>query len=355
MPRDYYEILGVPRDASLSDIKKAYRSLSKELHPDKNKGDKDAEQKFKEVNEAYEVLSDEKKRKQYDTFGAAGVGQGGSGGFGGFDFSNLGDLGGFGDIFETFFGGQRSQGRGRRDGRGRDSEVRLTIDFAEAVKGVKKKIAVETFVSCEACDGKGTEKGSEMITCKDCGGTGQQTRIAQSFFGVIQQSFVCPTCSGAGRVPEKVCNKCNGEGRVRKKTTLALEIPAGIHDGQTLRLAGRGEAGKQGASSGDLYVLIAVRGDPRFEREGDDIRTVVTLSVLDAILGTQVSVPTVLGDVSLKIPDGTQPSQVFRLKGKGMPVLGSSKHGDHYVYVKVEIPEKLSRKEKEILEEWKRL
>ncbi|MDP7247252.1 MAG: molecular chaperone DnaJ [Candidatus Peribacteraceae bacterium] len=352
MPRDYYDILGVSRDASVGDIKKAYRKLSKELHPDKNKDDKEAEHKFQEVNEAYEVLSDDKKRKQYDTFGSAGVG--GAGGAGGFDFSGFQNMGGLGDIFEGFFGGNRGGGRTQRSERGRDREVRLTIEFDEAVKGTQKTIALETFISCNECEGKGTEKGSEMIMCSDCGGTGQQTKTAQSFFGVIQQNFVCSSCSGAGRVPDKKCSACSGEGRIQKKETVTLDIPPGMHDGQTLRLAGKGEAGRHGAQSGDLYLLIAIRPDPRFERDGDDIRTHSVLSVLDAILGTQVKVKTVHGDTELKIPAGTQPNQIFRVKGKGMPVLGSSRHGDHYVTIGVEIPSKLSKDEKRLMEEWKK-
>ncbi|MBU0767199.1 molecular chaperone DnaJ [Patescibacteria group bacterium] len=354
MPSDFYSILGISRDASKDDIKKAYRKLSKELHPDKNKGDKDSEHKFKEVNEAYEVLSDEKKRKQYDMFGSVGSGSGSGAGFGGFDFSNFQNAGGFGDIFESFFGGgAQGSRRGRREERGRDREVRLTIEFTEAVSGVQKKIAVENMVTCSVCDGKGTAKGSEMITCKDCGGSGQQTRTAQSFFGMIQQSVVCSSCAGAGKIPEKACETCRGEGRQRKKETITIDVPAGIHDGQTLRLEGKGEAGKQGAHSGDLYVIIAIRPDPRFHRERDDIHTSFILPVIDAILGAQIKVKTVQGDISLKIPPGTQPNQVFRLRGKGMPVLSSARHGDHYVALSVEIPKKLSRKEAKLMEEWR--
>ncbi|MCF7845004.1 MAG: molecular chaperone DnaJ [Kiritimatiellales bacterium] len=355
MPKDFYEVLGLSRDASKDDIKKAYRKMSKELHPDKNKGDKESEQKFKEVNEAYEVLGDDQKRKQYDTFGSAGGASGSGSGFGGFDFSNFQNAGGFGDMFESFFGGGRGGQRGRRDERGRDREVRLTIEFADAVSGAKKKIAVENLVSCSECDGKGTAKGSEMITCKDCGGSGQQTRTAQSFFGMIQQSVVCSSCGGAGKIPEKPCSSCRGEGRQRKKETITIDVPAGIHDGQTLRLEGKGEAGRQGATSGDLYVIIAIQADPRFHRERDDIHTSFVLPAIDAILGTQIKVKTVQGDVSLKIPSGTQPNQVFRLRGKGMPVLSSARHGDHYVQVSVEIPKKLSRKEEKLMEEWKKI
>jgi len=349
--------LGVPRDASKDDIKKAYRKLSKELHPDKHKGDKDKEHKFKEVNEAYEILGDESKRKQYDTFGAAGVGSGGTaGGFGGFDFSGFQNAGGgLGDIFESFFGGTRGTSRGRRTERGRDMEVRIEIEFAEAVSGAKKKIKIEKFVACDSCDAKGYEKGSQMIDCTDCAGTGQQIRTAQSFFGTIQQSVLCSTCSGAGKKPEKACGSCRGEGRKRESETMTIEIPAGIHDGQTLRLAGKGEVGKQGAVSGDLYVQVAIQHDPRFERNGDDIKTITILPVVDAILGTQIEVTTVHGKISLKIPAGTQPNQIFRIKGKGMPVLGSSRHGDHYVEVRVEVPSKLSGKERKLVEEWKKI
>jgi len=349
MARDYYDILGVDRGAPLADIKKAYRGLSKKLHPDKNKDDKDAEQSFKEVNEAYEVLSDEKKRNQYDQFGSVG---GGAGGPGGFDFSGF-QGGGLGDIFETFFGGGAGA-RAARSERGRDQEVHLTIDFTEVVSGVRKKIAIDSIIACEACEGRGAAHGSKLISCSECSGTGQVTRTAQSFFGIIQQSMVCPRCKGSGKVPEETCKKCGGEGRVSGKQQLTIDIPAGIHDGQTLRLTGKGAAGRQGATAGDLYLLVSIRPDSRFQRDGDDIRAQVNVSVLDAILGTEIKVPTVHGNISLKIPAGTQPHQVFRIKGKGMPVLSSSRHGDHYVTVEVEIPKKLSRKEKELLEEWKR-
>ena len=306
------------------------------------------------------MLSDDKKRQQYDAFGAAGVGGGGGGrgfgGFGGFDFSDLGSMGGgFGDIFESFFGGAGRGGRARADERGGDMEVRIKIDFSEAVSGAKKQISVDKFSICSGCEGKGHAKGSRLVDCADCGGSGQQTRTSQSFFGMVQQSFVCPVCSGAGRLPEKACGECSGDGRVRRKETMAVEIPAGIHSGQTLRISGRGEAGKHGARAGDLYIEIEIKPDPRFLRDGDDIRTAVTLGVLDAILGTNIQVPTVHGNVELKIPEGTQPRQVFRIKGKGMPVLSSSKTGDHYVDIRIEVPRKLSREERRVLEEWKRI
>jgi len=352
MPRDYYEVLGVSRDASADEIKKAYRKLSKELHPDKHKDEEDAEKRFKEVNEAYEALKDPEKKKRYDQFGAARV-EGASQGFSGFDFSGFGGGGGLNDIFESFFGGGAA--RGPRSERGRDREVRLRITFAEAVSGVRKTMMLEKFAACFECSGSGVAKGSKKVTCSECGGTGQVTRTAQSFFGMIQQSVLCGKCRGSGSVPEEVCKACSGEGRVQKREEVTVNIPSGIHDGQTLRLSGQGDEGRQDAPAGDLYVLIAVAGDPRFHREGDDIHAKVTISVLDAILGTEVSVPTAHGNIELKIPPGTQPQQVMRLRGKGMPVLGTSRHGNHYVTVRVEVPKKLGKKEKKLLEEWRKV
>jgi molecular chaperone DnaJ len=358
MARDFYEVLGVDRSASRDDIKRAYRNMSKKWHPDKHKGDKEAEQRFKEVNEAYEALSDEDKRKRYDQFGAAGVNGGGQG-FGGFDFSGFNGAGGFefnlGDIFENFFTGGAGGRRRPTDQRGEHRHIELTIDFSETVNGAEKTISFENLVQCETCGGNGAAKGSTLTTCKDCGGTGQQVKKAQSFFGVIQQAVLCATCRGSGKIPEKSCPTCDGEGRVQKKVTITIAIPAGIHDGQSLTVRGRGDAGRQGAAAGDLVVHIRVRADDRFERDGDDVRSAISIPVFDAALGTSMDIPTVDGSVSLKIPAGTQSGQVFRLKGKGMPVLNSSRRGDHYVIVTVEIPKKLSRKEKELIEKWKEI
>ncbi len=339
MAKDYYQILGLDRSASADDIKKAYRKLSKELHPDKNKSDKKAEERFKEVNEAYEALSDPKKKKMYDQFGTTGEG---GGGFGGFDFGNFsqGDFGGFADIFESFFGGAGG-GRGRSRKRGQDLQTEIVINFDEMVMGKKEKITLKRNRQCKECGGNGSEKGSSLINCSECGGTGQVTRTAQSFFGAIQQSYQCPNCAGRGQVPEKPCSKCSGTGQTEEQSTVTVDVPPGIHHGQTLRLREEGEAGEQG--NGDLYVVVRVQPDSRFERDGDDIRTVINLPI------------TVYGEVELKIPSGTQPSQVFRLKGKGLPVLGSSRHGDHYVTAVVEVPKKLSRKEKGLIEEWKKI
>lgn len=357
--KDFYSILGVSRDASPDDVKKAYRKLSKELHPDKHKGDKAVEQKFKEINEAYETLGDPQKKSMYDRFGTTGSGIPG-GGFGGFDFSGFSgtsgaEFGGFSDLFETFFRGRSGKAARTEEERGRDLEMRVRIAFGESVSGVQKILSLRRLQTCSVCTGQGAAPGSSLITCKECGGTGQLTRTAQSFFGVIRQSVLCGVCGGSGKVPEKICTTCDGEGRVMQQQEITVDIPAGIGDGQTVRLRGQGEAGRRSAATGDLYVRVDVTADPRFAREGDDIHSTRTLSVLQAILGDEIDVETVHGPVSLRVPSGTQPAHVFRLKGKGMPELKGRGTGDHYVTVAVEIPQKLSREERRILEEWKRL
>ncbi len=364
MAKDYYATLGLQKGASADDIKKAYRKMSKELHPDKHRGDKAVEEKFKAVNEAYEVLSDPQKKQMYDQFGEAGVngqaggfGQGGfgggQGGFGGFDFSNFGgNADTFSDLFEGFFGG-RSRAAEREQGH--DIETELIIDLSEVVTGARHEIKVRKLTRCDRCDGAGAEPGSKVITCPECGGTGQVTRTAQSFFGMVRQTVVCPKCRGGGKVPESACKKCDGEGRIQESAAIAVDVPPGIQDGQSLRLRGQGEAGRRGATAGDLYVHIHVRADSKFQRDGDDIRSSVEIPALDAILGITIDVETMHGSVSLKIPEGTQPGQVMRLKGKGLPVLNTSRFGDQYVTVKVKIPTKLSREERRLLEEWRRM
>lgn len=353
MAKDYYDILGVSRSSSADEIKKAYRKLSRDLHPDRHKGDKEKEQKFKEVNEAYEVLGDPKKKQSYDQFGSADGNPfgGGGAGFGGF---NAGDFNGqftgdLGDIFESFFGGGR-RGAGRQQ-KGADIRVGIVIDFMDAVTGAGRDISFETLIECETCKGKGTEHGSKLITCTHCGGTGQVTKTTQSFFGAIRQTTVCPDCNGSGKVPEKKCKDCGGTGRRQGRKTVTVNIPKGIHNGQQLRMRGDGQAGVQGEGTGDLYIDIDVRPDPRFLREGDDIHSSLLISISEATLGAKKSVETVHGPITLKIPAGTQPKEVLRVKGKGMPVLSSSKYGDHYVTIDVEIPTKLSRNAKKLLEE----
>jgi molecular chaperone DnaJ len=351
---DFYDILGVGKSASADEIKQAYRKLSKEWHPDKHKGDKAAEAKFKEINQAYEVLGDQQKRAQYDRFGSAGPGMGGGFGGGGFDFSGFqnGDMGDLGDLFSSFFGGARGGGG---PAKGADHEVGVTIDLAEAVTGAKRTIRVQRQAECETCRGDGAAPGSKTVTCDQCGGTGQVTRVAQSFFGQIQQRGVCPKCHGGGKVPEKACATCNGQGRVPKRDDITVEIPAGIADGQSLRVRGKGDQGLPGQPAGDLFVHISVRPDDRFRREGDDIHAAAAVSAIDATLGADIEVETVHGPVTVSVPAGTQPGTVMRVKGKGMPVLSTSRHGDHYLRIDVIIPKKLSREEKKLAEEWRKI
>lgn len=359
MAKDYYAVLGLQKGASPDEVKKAYRKLSKELHPDKHKGDKTAEQKFKEVNEAYEVLSDPRKKQMYDQFGEAGVNGGasgfggfGQGGFGGFDFSGFtgGNADTFADLFEGFFGG-RTRTAGRREGGDREAEVLL--ELKDVVTGLRRDFTIRRLNRCERCGGDGAEPGTKVITCPECGGTGQVTRTAQSFFGMVRQAVVCPRCRGAGKTPETACKTCDGEGRVASGVTIVVDIPPGIEDGQSVRMRGEGDAGQRGAPSGDLYVHVHVRPHPRFERNGADVRSSHEITAIDAILGTTADVETVHGTVSLKIPEGTQPDAILRIKGKGLPVLNSNRFGDHYITIKVKIPTRLSREERKLLEQWK--
>lgn len=352
MAKDLYSVLGLQKGASAEDIKKAYRKMSKEWHPDKHKGEKDAEAKFKEINEAYEVLGNEEKKSQYDRFGTTG-GPGGGQGFGGFDFSGFagGNAADLGDLFENFFGGG-GRARGNQN-KGVDKEIQLTIELKDVLAGIRYPLELKMFVSCDTCEGSGAEPNSQIVTCETCGGTGQVTRVAQSFFGAIQQRGVCQTCGGSGKVPKEPCTTCKGEGRLQQKKEITVEIPAGVHDGQTLRFRGYGDAGRRGESAGDLYVHVRVAEDDTYERDGDDVRSFVTIPVLTAILGGSIDVPTLHGTSVMQVPEGTQPDQMFRIKGKGLPQLGSSRHGDHFVTVKIDIPTKISRSERKILEEWK--
>ena len=352
---DYYQILGVSKNASPEEIKKAYRSLSKEWHPDKHKGDKAAEEKYKQINRAYEALSDPKKKQAYDQFGNEDGPQFGGGGFGQGPFGSAQGAsfgGGFSDIFETFFGGSR--GGRPRDERGRDAEVAIEIALEESFHGITKTIRLRKFVACETCKGSGDTEGSSKVTCKTCGGTGQVVRTVQSFFGTLQQSTLCDTCAGAGKVSEKPCKTCAGEGRVQGSEEISVEVPAGIDTGQRLRIRGKGEAGRHGAPAGDLYVEIAVKRDSRFERRGDDLLLEIAVPVTDAVLGGEVTMKTFEDPVTLKIPAGTQPNQILRVKGKGMPVLNTSRRGDLYVTVNVEVPARLSRSERKLWEELKK-
>ena len=328
--------------------------MSKEWHPDKHKGDKSAEAKFKEINEAYETLSDPEKKRMYDQFGRTS-GQSGPGpGTGGFDFSGfqggMGDMGDIGDLFENFFGGQRG---GRRRTQGQDRQVAVEIDLKDTLEKKPVHLRLTRVRGCDTCGGDGAAKGAKTVACKTCGGTGQVTRVAQSIFGQVQQRSVCGECHGSGTIPETPCPACKGEGRASKTETVSVDIPAGLDDGQQLRLQGQGDAGFRGQAAGDLYVTVRVRPDPRFEREGADLRSSVTVSALDAILGAEIEIDTVHGSSTVTLPAGTQPGQVLRLTGKGLPELNRSRTGDHYAEIVVEIPTKLSKQERKILEEWK--
>ena len=354
--RDYYEVLGVSKSASADEIKKAFRKAAVKHHPDKEGGD---ETKFKEINEAYEVLKDQQKRQRYDQFGHAGVGgdpSGGAGyaggnpfggGFGGqnvhFDFGD----GGLGDIFGQFFGGGAQRDAGPK--RGRDVETTVTLSFEQAVFGVDEELTLDMDDECEHCHGTTVEPGHSMKTCPTCKGAGQQTRVMNTIFGQIQQAVTCETCRGTGKVPEKICTVCKGKGTQRRKQKLTLKVPAGIDDGATIRLKERGEA-IGGGTRGDLYVHIRVRAHKKFTREGDIILSEEHVSMVDAALGTEIDVETVDGTVRMKVPAGTQSGTDFKLTAHGVPHLRGNSRGAHIVSVIVDTPTKLTKKQKELLE-----
>jgi molecular chaperone DnaJ len=348
--RDYYEALGVGKAASADEIKKAFRKKAIEFHPDRG-GD---EEKFKEVNEAYEVLKDQAKRQRYDQFGHAGVGGNGAGGgnpFGGqgqnvnFDFGDLG----LGDIFNSFFNG--GGGGGQRQTRGRDVETGLEITFEQAIFGTEVDLNLDLNDTCEHCKGTTVEPGHEMKTCEECKGAGQVNRVMRTVFGNIQQAMVCPTCKGAGKVPEKICTVCHGRGTQRKSQTVSLKIPAGIDDGSTIRLREHGEAVANGPK-GDLYVNVRVKPHKQFTREGDLILSQETVNMVDAALGTEIDVDTVDGPVRMKVPPGTQAGTDFKLSGHGVPHMRGSTRGAHIVTLHVQTPTKLSKKQQELLGEF---
>lgn len=354
--RDYYEILGLQKDASDDEIKKAFRKAAVKYHPDKEGGD---ETKFKEASEAYEVLKDSAKRQRYDQFGHAGVGGASGGGAGGNPFEGFGGFGGqnvhfdfgdggLGDIFGQFFGGgQRAQGPTR----GRDVEASIQLTFEEAVFGVEEKITLDMDDECSHCHGTTVEPGHDMKTCPTCKGAGQQTRIMNTMFGQIQQAVTCETCQGRGKVPEKVCTVCRGRGTERRKQTITLKVPAGIDDGATIRLKERGEA-IGGGAKGDLYVHVRVQAHKKFTREGDIILSEEHVSMIDAALGTEIDVDTVDGAVRMKVPAGTQSGTDFKLSSHGVPHMRSSARGPHIVSIIVDTPTKLTKKQKELLEQF---
>lgn len=352
--RDYYDVLGVNKTASDDEIKKAFRKLAIKYHPDKNPGDKAAEAKFKEVNEAYEVLKDEAKRRRYDQFGHAGVdGSAGSGNpFAGgqnvhFDFGG-GDFGDLGDIFGQFFGGSRSQAGSKS--RGRDVETAITLKFDEAIFGAEKDVNLTNTVSCDNCHGSGAEVGSRLKTCPRCQGSGQEVRVVNSLFGPIQQASTCSQCGGRGKIPETPCHICGGKGVVRKKQSVKIKIPAGVDEGSTIRISGRGEAVADG-SAGDLYVVVHVKPHKKFTREGDLILSEEDVSMVDAALGCDLEVDTIDGPLVMKIPAGTQSGTDFKLSGHGVPRNVRGSRGPHIVTIRVTTPTNLSHREKELLRE----
>ena len=349
--QDYYTTLGAAREASADDLKKAYRKLAMQFHPDRNPGDKKAEAKFKEINEAYDILKDEQKRAAYDRFGHAAFEQGGPAGpgAGGFDFSQGGA--GLGDIFDQMFGefmGGGARGRGPRQGN--DIRAAIEIDLAEAFTGTKAQLRVPTRVSCEACAGSGSEsKDRASETCTTCGGAGK-VRAQQGFF-LIERP--CPTCGGQGKVIRNPCRICRGSGTVQRERSLQVQVPPGVEDGTRIRLAGEGEAGGTGAPPGDLYVHVAIRPHPIFQRDGANVFCRVPLRMTQAALGTDIEVPSIDGTrARVKIPAGTQTGDQFRLRGKGFSVLRSSQRGDMYIQVKVETAQNLTRRQRELLEQF---
>ncbi len=354
--RDYYEILGVSKGVSDDELKKAYRRLAKQYHPDLHPGDKEAEAKFKEVNEAYEVLSDKDKRARYDQFGHAGVdpnfGAGGPGGpFGGFtgDFGDLGDI--FGSFFGGGFGGFGGAAASSRSGpqRGESLRVNLTIDFTEAAFGCEKEISLTRLESCDTCHGTGCEPGTTAEVCPDCGGSGVVRTQKRTPFGVMSTTGECSRCHGTGKIIHQPCKTCGGSGLARKQKKITVNIPAGIDDGQAISLRGQGNAGRNGGSAGDLIVNIRVRPHPVFVREGSDVLMEQEVTFNQAALGAELEIPTIDGKVKWTLPAGTQPGATFRLRGKGIPSLRGRGRGDQFVTVKVTVPTNLTEAQKEAL------
>jgi molecular chaperone DnaJ len=339
-------VLGVNRTATEQEVKSAYRKMALQYHPDRNPNNPDAEEKFKEVTEAYAVLADSEKRGIYDRYGHAGVTSGGASGFDASIFQDFGDI--FGDFFGfgDIFGGGGGRRRSRAQ-RGPDLREDLSLDFEEAVFGTETKVTVRRHETCEDCRGSGTAPGKSPVTCRSCGGHGQ-VRYQQGFFSIAR---TCPTCQGAGTVITDPCPKCKGEGRLLRQRTIDAKIPAGVEDGTRIRFAGLGEAGVFGGPAGDLYVVLHVKEHPFFEREGNDLHCVIPISFTQAALGTEIRVPTLDGDHTLKIPDGTQSGTTFRVRNKGVPVLNGHGKGDLFVEVRVQTPGKLSKRQRELLQE----
>lgn len=343
--RDYYDLLGVARTASEAEIKKAFRAKARELHPDVSE-DPNAEEQFKVVVEAYEVLSDSERRQLYDRFGHAGLR---SRGYtpSSFDFGTLGDL------FSAFFGDDVFGGA-RGAARGADVAAEVEVELADAAKGVTRDVALHVAITCAACEGSGAEPGTSPVTCPACGGAGRVQEVSNTVFGQFIRAHACARCGGVGRIVETPCRVCDGAGRTIDEKRLAVEIPPGIHDGQRIRLGGEGHAGEAGGRAGDLYVLVRVRPDPRFVREGHDLISTVDLTMTQAALGTKVTVPTIDGETELEFDPGTQPGEVVVLRGAGMPVLQGRGRGDHRLLVNVAVPRRLSDEQRGLLEQFER-
>lgn len=350
--RDFYEVLGVPKDADEDSIKKAYRRLAKKYHPDLNPDDHEAEAKFKEANEAYEVLTDPEKRSRYDQFGHAGVDPNFGGGGGGDPFQGAGFD--FGDIFESFFGG--GFGGGRRGNpnaprQGNNISANVVISFEEAAKGCQKTISYQQIDNCSTCHGSGAAPGTSVKTCPQCNGTGRTNINQRTAFGVIQSQQTCSRCQGTGKIVETPCKTCDGKGKVRRKKEVEINIPAGIADEQSLRISGRGDVGVNGGPPGELIVTVSVRPHSLFTRRGNDVWCELPITFTQAALGAEITVPTLDGKVRYRIHEGTQPGDIFKLKGKGIPHLRGRGRGDQFVRVTVEVPKNLGKKQKELLTE----
>ncbi len=356
MKRDYYEILGIQKGSSPDEIKKAYRKVAMQHHPDRNPGDKVSEEKFKEAAEAYEVLSDTDKRSQYDRFGHAGLGNNGRGGFGNGNmediFSQFGDI--FGDdLFGSFFGGagRRGGGAGRPRGtRGSNLRIKIKLNYEEIAKGVTKNIKVKKYVGCATCNGSGAKDKNSVQTCSTCGGSGQVRKVSNTFLGQMQTVTTCPACNGEGSVVTAKCTTCKGEGRVYSEETVTIDIPAGVQEGMQLSVGGKGNAGERGGMPGDLIVLIEEEQHAELHRDGLNVAFELHLSFTDLVFGTQLEVPTIDGKAKIKIPPGTQSGKIFRLKGKGFPSVNSYEKGDQLIYVNVWTPQHVSADEKAMLD-----
>ena len=356
--RDYYEVLGVSKNADATEIKKAYRKLALKYHPDKNPGDKEAEEKFKEAAEAYDVLSNDDKRRRYDQFGHAGMGGAGQGGFGGgmsMDdiFSQFGDIfGSFGGVsgFGGFGGGGRSA---RRVNRGTNLRVKVKLNLAEIATGVEKKIKVKKYVACQHCNGTGAKDGKSYSTCSTCKGSGQVTRVQNTILGAMQTTSTCPTCEGEGKIINEKCTFCNGEGVLMSEEVITINIPAGVGEGMQLSLSGKGNAARRGGVNGDLIVLIEEEEHPELVRDGNDLLYNVFIGYPEAVLGETVEIPTIEGKVKVKIEAGTQPGKILRLRGKGLPDVNGYGKGDLLAKVNVWIPKNLSKDEKKLVEKMK--